>query len=254
MGRHIYHEWRDENACRFFPFDRTDPQTVGGQAVPAGLIVDAAVHPTNSRGALHLSSITVEVGRLLFGIADTTGRIVATGVWTTADVRSSIVELLDEYQRCAGVLVIHPEQALQVLNGWTRVQHTMVADTATFVLACCDTVIDTDVPDNVQGVPVEYGGELYLVAERGLRFKRTEDPAVVELHAIGDPLFLRDNCDAAFSVPRLVREVVFQKDGNNVIATPDEYGNVTFVVVNSSGNAGLSVQTRANIINVGYSA
>jgi hypothetical protein len=105
----------------------------------------------------------------------------------------------------------------------------------------------------VQGVPVEYGGELYMVAENGLRFGRTADPAVVVLHAIGEPLFLRDNCDAAFNVPRLVREVVFQKDGQNVVATPDEYGNVTFTVVNTAGDAGLSVQTRTNVINVGYS-
>lgn len=254
MTRHLYPHWRDENATLFFPFEREQPRTARGRELERGAILDARLHAPNSPGGYFLGSLRVSVDSVQFSFFDDTGVVVASGVWSPGGRDPSVVELSDGEGHCAGVIVVTPEVIQQIPHSWPLGDHTFLRESAQLVLTTWEFMRPDHFEEVTAGVPIESGGELYLVAEDGLRFECTDDPAVVKLHAIGDPLSRRKNCDRSFETPRLIREVVFQKGLSTVIATPDNHGQVWLHTAASEGHPALSVVTRERSLGIGYSS
>jgi hypothetical protein len=254
----VFQSWRDENAVRNYPFgDAGPPSALTGETLPIGLLLDANIHPANVDGDYQLASVTVRDSRsVVFTISGANVPRAATGEWNAYLPDPSVVALTDTLGRPAGVLVVDPSVAEQLLNIWADRTVQFSAESAGFVVSTWNyTSAIGDLPRR-DGVPVGLADDLYLVGEDGVRLTcdHSGSTPVVRVHAVGDPLARLRDCSEE-PVPRFIREVVFQQGSQTITCSPNELGEVFLVVAsNFEVASSLRLFSRPSEIQIGFSS
>lgn len=254
----IFQSWRDENAVRNYPFcDAGPPTALSGEVMPIGLILDANIHPANVDGDYRLASAVVRDARsLVFTISGANAPRAASGEWNAYLPDPSVVALTDTLGRPAGVLVVNPAIAEQLLNTWAGAEIQFSAESSGFVVSAWNYTNATGDLPRRDGVAVGLADDLYLVGEDGVRLTCDHSGVmpVVRVHAIGDPLARLRDCDEE-PVPRFIREVVFQQGSQTITCSPNDLGEVFLVVAsNYEVSSSLRLFSRPGEIQIGFSS
>lgn len=232
-------EWRDQNESPRFPFADTATLTnAAGLFLPETLFLDATIHPFGGGHRAYLSRIVVESDTVTIVIGDSLLEERAYGTIALNAVPDH-VPLYDNYGRPAGLLVSE-QNRLSVFQSWPEGTHRFLASQTEFVARVCQPLPDT----GLTGFLLESGEviseDVILVGDDGilLRFEsetvpvndfsdETEEVTVIRVDVVGDPLFRRRLCDAAFETPRFLERLTFQS-GNageeELIISPAEDG------------------------------
>jgi hypothetical protein len=254
----VFQSWRDENAVRNYPFSDAGPPTaLSGETLPVGLVLDANIHPANVDGDYRLASVTVRDSRsMVFTVSGAAAPRAASGEWSSYLLDPSVIALTDTLGRPAGVLVVDPAIAEQLLNTWANRTVQFAAESSGFVVSTWNYTSATGELPRRDGVPVGLADDLYLVGEDGVRLTcdHSGETPVVRAHAIGDPLARLRDCNDE-PVPRFIREVVFQQGTQTITCSPNALGEVFLVVAsNFEVSSSLRLFSRPGEIQIGFSS
>lgn len=264
--RTIFQDWRDEHSQQTYPFhDHVDPVRFDGERIPFGLIVDALLHVPNSAGGYRLSAIGIAAPDITFTITDVTGAEVAAGTWSANRNDPSAVPLtsLETPNTVrglpSGVLVVRPEVAEYTKQLWGDGQFDLQQQTTGFVPVTWEYTYSpvsntSDELTEVEGTVIESTGDLYLVAENGVRMECVGGNTI-RVHAIGDPLAKRDRCEDTVPAPRYIEELVFQHNDETIICSPGDSGEAWIIVAGDSGQeSALRLYAQPSTLNLGFAA
>jgi hypothetical protein len=185
-------QWRDQNAGTNYPFsDFASLVNQDNDQIPPSALIDAVLHPAGHEGYVFLSTVTVSPSEVVLQFAGPSGPV-CKGSYKTSNIPTQI-ELTDDEDRPAGRLVCD-SIALRVIAAWPQGEH---AFTRKQTQLAGTTVIPT--PERgLRGIRTQDGslftGRVKLVAEDGVYFRHDHN-GVLHVDALGDPLFLRKDCD-----------------------------------------------------------
>lgn len=239
-------QWRAENQGTTFPFSESASLSNGAQFIPAGLFVDAVVHPVGGLAGLYLSAVVVAHDLVTVYVGDEADERRCSGAFDPLHPPPSLA-LSDRYGRPAGLLVA-ADPGLGFLAAWGAGTYGFKRGQTEFVASVCFPQPDP----GVRGVRLPDGtvlaGEVWLVGDDGVvlrhetaGYDRGDGTVgyyeVVRVDVVGDPLFRRRLCAPAdrFATPAFVRTVTFKDDrGTRVVCAPDAYGDVKMTVNNAA--------------------
>lgn len=265
VRRRIYPQWREESGLTTFPFaDTAQPTTFNDRALPNDVIVDAMIHPSNGAGFYRLDSIDISSERTVtFFIRDENGSTITTGLWRPGLPDDSVVQLYDENNLPAGVLVVSPTAVSNLAALWPAQSHAFRLDTSKFVIQCWEyslqkeTVVEDATPVAIDGVTIDPYEDLFLVGDEGiwLECDTSGEIPVVQVHAIGDPLGKRSACEDTFDPPRFIQQLVFQAGTTTVACEVGATESHIGVNANDgSFESALRISNGADIISFGFFA
>jgi hypothetical protein len=188
-----FHDWRDTNARRKYPFADYVPAASDELTIPDELFVDGRLYPIGGNEQLYLSRITKDANALTFAIRATGTDELATASFSLDDIPSTgEVAFFDEYSRPAGIL-ISSETALQTFSGIDVGVYEFLLSQTEFAAA-----VNTPQPAaGVRGFVLPDGdmvtGNVWLVGEDGVVLRRDSDNAL-RVDVIGDPYAARKLC------------------------------------------------------------
>ena len=243
MARTFGTPWRDENRHTKYPFDQAATlATTTGQTLLEGMLLDANLYPVGGSTNLYISQIELDVDNILITLSDDNGVALATAECSLLEPPERIA-FQDDFGRPAGVLVVDP-LALLGLQGWGPGTFLFNNDATRF----CASVCWPTPPQVLEGIELPDGtlltGEVWLVGADGvvLRWEgaswqeagtgETEVFDVIRVDYVGNPLFLRQQCqtDSLFETPRFVKKIVFIGPNQTIVTTPDDTGSINIYV------------------------
>lgn len=224
-----FHDWRDTNARRKYPFADHVNASNGVVDIPDDLFVDGRLYPIGANEQLYLSRITKTSNSLTFAIRATGTDELATAVFTLDDIPSNgELAFTDTYGRPAGVL-LSTETDLQSFSGLDTGEYTFLLTQTEFAAA----VIVPQPAAGVRGFVLPDGtfvtGNVWLVGEDGVLIRRDTDGAL-RIDVIGDPFASRKLCadEEANEDVRALRPYCAIKTINGI--EPDDKGNFQLIV------------------------
>jgi hypothetical protein len=289
--RQLFPTWRDEQSKNVYPFaDQAVPVTQDNLELPLGLVIDALVHPKGHSGDFSLGAIVIEGETLRFEILSANA-LAAIAEWS-ADLPSTDTVPIDDLDGDpAGVLIVDPEVVRQTILQWGPGEHFLVNQSGKFVPSTWAYVGTVPIEDELDGVPINNLDDVYVVARRGIRFecvRSTSGEALsfcqyfassglnannefcryygelplptigpipkVRVHAIGDPLAARRNCDSTFQTPRFIQSIVFQHGDQTIESTPGQDGGVFLTTVPAVDRRSLRISNQPGEIAIGFYA
>lgn len=220
--RILFPELRDENEASRYPFaDSASLTSSSGQKIAGETFIDAAVYPIGGRERMYIREIDVQARLITLRISDPRGITLCSAAFDALDP-PSVVPLLDEYGRPAGMLLSEPLR-LAIFSTWPVGLHTFALGATEFAASC--TIPTPEI--GVRGLVTEDGdvltGDIFMVGDNGV-VVRPDGDGIIRIDIVGDPLFLRRLClpDELVQPPRFVRTI----NG----CPPDEFGNFNLVV------------------------
>jgi len=223
-----FHDWRDTNSRRKYPFADHVPASNGTLDIPDDLFVDGRLYPIGGNEQLYLSRITKDTNEITFAIRATGTDELATASFELTDIpENGQLAFFDTYGRPAGVLV-SSKTALQSFSGVNVGVYTFLLSQTEFAAA-----VNVPQPEaGVRGFILPSGelvtGNVWLVGEDGVVIRR--DGSDLRIDVIGDPFANRKLCaesDANEELPAL-RPYCPIKTLNGI--TPDGKGNFQLIV------------------------
>ena len=225
-ARILFPDFRDEQADSKYPFVDTATLTAddGVTRIPRNTFYDACLFVINGNDNAYISSIVIANQLVTINISDAANLDVARASFAPKPIQApetGALELLDNYSRPAGTLVIDRER-LTVFAGWAE-------GTYTFGPAATEFAATTVIPAQEPGVrgllkPDDslLTGDVWLIGDGGvvLRYVGEKQGAhVIRVDIVGVPLYTRFVCLPfdRFTAKTFVRTI------NN--CEPDEYGN-----------------------------
>ena len=210
----LFPEWRNEQTKSKYPFADSATLNNGTDFIPKSLFVDARLFVIGGGARQFISQVTVATEGVYIYISDENEEIIASGYVELASITGT-VELLDAYERPAGVLVGEVSQ-LATLASWAAGDHTFEIDETEFTA----TVVVPQPQIGVRGFLVEgklFAGDAWIVGEQGVFL--TLDGEYIRVDIVGDPLARQRFCEQVFSYdqPWFIRTITGY--------TSDEYGD-----------------------------
>ena len=165
-----------------------------------GTFLDAHLYSVLGTSNYYISQVNVEATKVTITIADASEESLLTGE-VSLPVQDGNVYLKDVYERPAGILVSEVSR-LSLLSGWGIGLQEFTAEETEFAVTCCMPIPNP----GVTAIRLEDGsltsGKIWILGQEGCVLKASlqTDKAgnpfdVLELHAVGDPLFLQKLCD-----------------------------------------------------------
>ena len=237
----VFHDWREENKRRKYPFADNVTADNGTLAIPDGLFIDGRLYPIGGNADLYLSRITRDASDMTFAIRATGTDELATATFDLTDVPSNgELTFFDGYGRPAGIL----------LSSSTELQAFSGVDIGVYEYTLAQTqfaaiVVVPQPSPCLRGILLEDGqmltGEVWLVGEDGIILRREDD--AIRVDVVGDPFASRKLC---------TEQVVGDTDVQALTpycpimtingVAPDQYGNFSIL---PGGN-----QSRSNILRI----
>lgn len=206
----LFPEFRDQYAATKYPF--TDWATLQSQgtshALDQDLFVDASLYPLGAVGSLYIASITVASRRVTLSIADGTRREKASVVFDPLEPPETLV-LTDSWGRPAGILLADGD-SLSRFGAWEIGTHSFTAAATTFVPSCFIPTPDNGVRGLLTAEDELFTEDALIVGDNGIVLRQDEnDPEVIRVDIVGDPLFRRQLCDpiSLFRQPTYIRTI-----------------------------------------------
>ena len=191
MAKIIRQQFEDETPNQSYPFyDFATLVTGEGIQFPKQLFLDACFYPAGDNLNLYMSSVIVGPLKVVFEFSSEDGVIAKAAVANKTNVPDQIT-VKDQYDRQAGVIIFNPIEAKQLQTLELGV-YSFNSDSAKI----SQNAIIPMPEETIRGFIVN--GEIFsehvkFVGEDGVYF--TEEDGVVRVDVIGDPYFLRKNCE-----------------------------------------------------------
>lgn len=246
MTRLLHPEFLEELDPTPYPFGDTSSLVSDTGYSLRGIFLDATFSIPGAGEGLRISRVEVLHEVIALFIADREQDNLARG-WiyrhTPIDASGLLRKLVfhDIYDREVG-LMISDEIRLASFFVWSDGVHRFEGSAAELATRCCQP----DSGESVQGFLVDgelITGDVMIVGDHGIQLKSVQviepNPAVwerpnapshiqlggIEIHAVGDPLFLR-RCQGEFRTPRFLKELKVVAYPDETILVPDAFGNV----------------------------
>jgi hypothetical protein len=231
--RIVYPEFRDELEFTNYPFadGASLVTTTGTNRIEKTTFLDASLYPIGGVESMYVSEITITLRTITIYISDRANRNICYATFDPLQP-PEVLEFWDAYGRPAGVMVSEPLRLAQ-FGAWDSGTHTFDRD-ATELCASC--VIPT--PEiGVRGILTEDGdlltGDIWFVGENGITVREL-DPGHIRIDVIGDPMFVRKQCDPLelFEPPLFITTVNYcppDSDGNFRIEVNDDDARQTIM-------------------------
>lgn len=254
-SRVMHPEWRASQAGTKYPFaDSATLTNSAGRFIAEDAFLDLSIYAIGGQERMFLSRVIVTSSLITVYFGDAADKQRCNGRFNLASPPDN-VELLDRYNRPAGLIVSRGEllAQLQALGLGT---HDFLV-TATEICASC--VMPTP-EQGVRGFILDDGtvlsGDVWMVGGAGVVLTHeqitrsdacgdTVTEQAVRVDVVGDPLFRRLLCGSAdlFSTPRILTELRILHNCELVTTlTPDDQGNIRILV---GGNLAADTTLRA---------
>lgn len=236
-----------------YPFTPVSTLSNGEVSFLEGTFLDAHIYSVTGTSRYRISSIVVSSSKIVINIGDADEAIRVTGE-IPLPITSGTVKLTDIYSRSAGVLVSEPVR-LGLIAAWGIGTHTFSEAEAEFCITCCMPVPDAGVTAIRLPSGEILSGKVWLVGEDGIVFQKTattnkagETVDLLEINAVGDPLFLQRLCNPedAFSPVQPIKKIrVVDSSGDILyVCDADDIGNFNIQMNDSlAADAALRVRT-----------
>jgi hypothetical protein len=234
-----------------YPFVPTASLTNGQANLLEGTFLDAHLYAVGGERRYYLSKVVVSSSKLEIYVGDFDGAIQMVGQ-VNLPIASDVVELFDDYNRPAGVLVSEAIR-LSLLAGWGVGEHTFKREDTEFCITC-----QMPVPDvGVSGLEYEEGkiisGKVWFVGEDGvvIRTEQTTNSAgdllnVLRFDIVGDPLFLQKLCipEDLFTPATPIKTIRIVQGDYTYDCQADDTGNFNLQMNDSlAADAALRIRT-----------
>jgi hypothetical protein len=192
--KYLFPEWKSQHENGKYPFSDNATLTNGVDVISRSIFMDARLFVIGGGARQYLGKIVRTTEDASIVIMDESDTEIAAGT-VTFDGAQDKVELLDPYDRPAGVLVSTTDQ-LATLASWTAGTHTFTIDQTEFTA----TVVTPQPQIGVRGFLVEgklFAGDVYMVGEQGVFL--TMDGEFIRVDIVGDPLARQRFCEQLFN-------------------------------------------------------
>ena len=236
-----------------YPFTPVSTLSNGEVSFLEGTFLDAHIYSVTGTSRYRISSIVVSSSKIVINIGDADEAIRVTGE-IPLPITSGTVKLTDIYSRSAGVLVSEPVR-LGLIAAWGIGTHAFGEAEAEFCITCCMPVPDAGVTAIRLPSGEILSGKVWLVGEDGIVFQKTattnkagETVDLLEINAVGDPLFLQRLCNPedAFSAVQPIKKIRVQDSNEDTLyeCDADDLGNFNIQMNDSlAADAALRVRT-----------
>ena len=206
--RTIHPQWRDANEASKYPFADTATLTsLTGVSIEEDTFLDAHLYPIGNTANLHISSIVVSAPNVTINIGTTTNSVIcsvtfdlfsSTSVLSSASLIDYSLKFVDAYNSPAGVLVSDAIR-LSRFRSWNEGTHSFLSEETEF----CASVSTPTPEEGLRGMTTVtddfIAGDIWLVGENGIVLRKvdtdTDNCHVIQVDAVGDPLFRRRLCE-----------------------------------------------------------
>ena len=229
----------DTNSRAKFPFvDSATLQSRENYLIPHRSIVDLRYYGKNTKAPVYISQILSFPNYFVINFSDSESRNIAS-----ADSRNS--RTLNDGYVSITIKQPHDVDAGTIIVNKDIFVRSLPADGETLVFASNATefvssVIFSNLDSGVTGIVDESGtrinDEVWLIGKDGIVLEDTGNHVTV--HASGDPLYkrkLKGGDPAQYSTVRALKAL---RLNNSVDITPDQYGNINFILNNATAIAG----------------
>ena len=245
LWRVRHQQFRDELGETNYPFAAAATLTsTDGIVLPAGLFVDAAIHPIGGLSGAYLSSLEIDYTQITVTIGDSGTVARATGTYQLP-AKVDQIPLLDFQGRPAGILISDASRLISIGTLPTGITRFSRAATE-FVASVCIPTPEIGISGFLLDDGAFFSGEVYLVGGDGvvLSPEFELDPVtglpmwIIRLDVVGDPLFRRKLCGASdhFTTPNFVRTLRIVGGSYTFDIQPDQYGDVKLSANNAEAH------------------
>jgi len=205
--RTVHPQWRDANESSKYPFADTATLTaLTGVTLEEDTFLDAHLYPIGNAANLHISSVVVTSPNVTINVGTpansslcsvTFDLFSGTSVLSSASLIDYSLKLVDAYNRPAGVFVSDAIR-LSRFRSWNEGTHAFEFSETEF----CASVSTPTPESGVRGFTTInndfVAGDVWLIGENGIVLRKidtdTDGCHVIQVDAVGDPLFRRRLC------------------------------------------------------------
>jgi hypothetical protein len=223
----IGREFRDEAQQSLYPFsDSASLQTRDGLLVEIGTFLDASVYLAGSQARLGITSIaTAADGQAEIALGDAGDARRATSL-VDLSAGDEVLLIRDSNDRPAGQFVVDPG-LIASWRSWPLGTHTFLAGAAELVASCVIPLPEIGVRALADVAGQIHTGHAWIVGEQGVVVLPANNGSGIEVHVVGDPLFVRRLCDPAgaqrldVKVLKTINGIGPQPDGSFLVVSSD---------------------------------
>lgn len=244
-------EFRNELEDTKYPFVATASLSNGVDSFLEGTFLDAHIYAVTGTSRYYISKVIVTSSSIEIKIGDSNESERLTGT-IAIPVTATAVQLKDEYERSAGILVSEPVR-LALLSSWGVGEHTFEQGQTEFCVTCCMPVPEV----GVTGLRLETGeilaGKVWLMGGDGVVIRKTQKENkqgdsvdLIQLDVVGDPLSLQKLCNTEelFTPVNAIRAIKVIQGDAEYTCDADETGNFSIQMNDSLVNdAALRIRT-----------
>lgn len=217
----VFPQFRNEFSETKYPFcDTASLTSQDGFTILPGTIIDSSLYPIGASERLYISQINVESDLVTFTFSDATTPNIATASFPTA-MPPALLDVYDAVGRPAGLLVSEPS-LLASFSAWSTGPHNFKIGTTEFVASCVIPTPSVGLRAVIAPDGTVMTGDVWLVGSDGVVVRQDTDGAI-RFDAVGEPLFLRAQCDPTPGGQQLFQVPNFLQTING--CPPDQYGN-----------------------------
>ena len=239
--RTVHPQWRDANESSKYPFADTATLTsLTGVVLDEDTFLDAHLYPIGNAANLHISSVIVASPNVTINVGTSDNSSLcsvtfdlfsSTSVLSSASLIDYSLKLVDAYNRPAGVFVSDAIR-LSRFRSWNEGTHDFEVAETEF----CASVSTPTPESGVRGFTTInndfVAGDVWLIGENGIVLRKvdtdTDGCHVIQVDAVGDPLFRRKLCkDETLTLNSikysLFGDTTYLQTINKI--PPDVYGN-----------------------------
>jgi hypothetical protein len=217
----VFPQYRNELGTTNYPFAAAANLTSqDGFTIAQGTILDASLYPIGVSQQLYISLVKVASDLITFSFSDAETPNLATASFPTASP-PALLDVFDALGRPAGILVSEPN-LLAAFSTWAPGSHKFLLGTTEFVASCVIPTPQTGLRAVVAPDGTLLTGDVWLVGQNGVVVRQDTDGAI-RFDAVGEPLFLRQECHPTPGGQNLFTTPNFLQTIND--CPPDQYGN-----------------------------
>lgn len=204
--RRLFPEFREQFRSTRYPFADSATLASGTVTLPAAAFLDASLYIIGAAESVYIHAIDVQPRNITFRFGDRLRTGLATAQFDPL-AAADVVPVFDSYARPAGVLVVDPEQLAQ-FSSWELGTYSFTNAATLLVPSCVIPLPESGVRGVVTDDDQLITHELVVVGSNGV-VVREEEPGVIRVDVVGDPLFRRKLCEPVelFQTPRWIKTI-----------------------------------------------